>query len=157
MLVYDDLIIWYHYDVLALDICVYYYSQFSVILWAVKTSRKTPKKKPVHAYADGIALGIGLRMCQMAGLCRRPCPRHRGSWADGLALGIRERWADGMALGVGWRWEPCGASTWRRYTDGQTLGIGWSLRRRPGPRHRWLRRLLAVRAHGGPHVVICRR
>jgi hypothetical protein len=67
MLVYDDLIIWYHYDVLALDICVYYYSQFSVILWAVKTSRKTPKKKPVHAYADGIALGIGLRMCQMAG------------------------------------------------------------------------------------------
>ena len=67
MLLYDDLIIWYPYDVLALDICVYYCSQFFVIFCAVKTSRKPKKKILCNAYADGIALGIGLSMCQMAG------------------------------------------------------------------------------------------
>ena len=63
MLLYDDLIIWYPYDVLALDLSVYYCCQFSVIFCdflCCQNKQKTKKKILCNSYADGIALGIGL-------------------------------------------------------------------------------------------------
>ena len=65
MLLYDDLIIWYSYDVLALDFCVYYCCQFSVIFCdflCCQNEQLNQKKILCILYADGITLGIGLRM-----------------------------------------------------------------------------------------------